>query len=197
MIQVSSGATNILWKYLHAHILGGFEWHHYSEACLGQRPSTHIPMGLTDGRTMVERYVLLTESQRFIRWWSEDIFQTKHSTISLRLLCRSLVHKGSVGCSWGMGLLPTAHASHLKNKSLSLMFLLPGTTLIIIEFLMLVRERDTHRDLVSSFPRKKMAAVNVQADKARASGNLWEIQHSGRVTQGTSYDTEVLERVDG
>lgn len=44
--------------------------------------------------------------------------------------------------------------------------------MIIIEFLMLVRERDTHRDLVSSFPRKKMAAVNVQADKARASGNL-------------------------
>lgn len=68
MIQVSSGTTNILWRYLHAHILGGFEWHHYSEGCLGQRPSTHIPMGLTDGRTMVERYILLTEAQRFIRW---------------------------------------------------------------------------------------------------------------------------------
>ena len=65
-----------------------------------------------------------------------------------------------------------AHASWLKNKSLSLMFLLPGTKLIIIEFLMLVRERHIHRDLVSSFPRKKMAAVDVQADKARASGSL-------------------------
>ena len=41
-----------------------------------------------------------------------------------------------------------------------------------------------------------MAAVDVQADKARANGNLWEIQHSGKVTQRTSYDTEVLERVD-
>ena len=41
-----------------------------------------------------------------------------------------------------------------------------------------------------------MVAVDVQADKARANGNLWEIQHSGKVTQRTSYDTEVLERVD-
>ena len=48
MIQVSSGTANILWKYLHAHILGGFEWHHYTEGCLGQIPSTHISMGLTD-----------------------------------------------------------------------------------------------------------------------------------------------------
>lgn len=46
--------------------------------------------------------------------------------------------------------------------------------MIIIEMLMLVRERERerHRHLVSSFPRKKMAAVDVQADKARATGNL-------------------------
>ena len=68
MIQASSGTANTLWKYLHAHILGGFEWHHYSEGCLGQKPGTHIPMGLTDGRPMVERYILLIEAQRLIRW---------------------------------------------------------------------------------------------------------------------------------
>ena len=88
MIQVSSGTANVLWKYLHGHISGGFEWRHYTEGCLGQRPRTHISMGLTDGRIMVERYILFTEAQRFIRWWSEDIFESKHSTISLWLLCR-------------------------------------------------------------------------------------------------------------